>query len=135
VWASEHLRPCARREDASGVPQPFRALFLQARTISSPYQQSASTYVSVSRPVRIFPVPIDFCRIAILFCFQCGSESDKLNIQDIEGFELSVEHGSAFEAKPSVQHGGVDPAEVGVELRGAVVQVGEAGAWAYETTF
>jgi len=56
-----------------------------------------------------------------------------LNIQDIKRFELPAEYAPALEAKPLVQHGGVNTAEVGVELRGSVVQIGEAGTWAYET--
>lgn len=64
-----------------------------------------------------------------------GNELDKLNIQDIKRFKLSAEYGPAFEAKPLVQHGSVDSAEVGVELWGAIIKIGETGAWAYETTF
>jgi len=116
-----------------------------SKTISTLYQQPTLTSTSVSYPVRIFPAPIGFRRIAIFFpepvrpypsvCFQCGNESDKLRIQDIEQFKLSAENDPAIEAKPSVQNGGVDPAEVGVELQGAVIQISKAGVWAYKTTF
>jgi hypothetical protein len=57
---------------------------------------------------------------------------DKLDIEDIERFEPFVEDGSAFKAKPFLQHGGVDTSEIGVEFRCTVIQIGEAGAWTYK---
>ena len=57
------------------------------------------------------------------------------SVEDIEPFELSAEHGPAFEAEPPIQHGGIDPAEVGMEFQAAVIQIGETGARAYEAAF
>jgi len=62
-------------------------------------------------------------------------QSDKLDIEDIERFELFVEYGSAFKAEPSLQHGSVDPAEVGMEFRSTIIQIGEAWARTYKPPF
>ena len=64
-----------------------------------------------------------------------ANDSDKSNVQDIEQFELSVEYGSAFEAKPPVQHGCVHPAEVDGKFQGAVVQISKTGMCSEETFF
>lgn len=55
-----------------------------------------------------------------------GFGTERSCLQDIERFEGPVEHDLAVEAEPSVQHGGVDLPEVGMELQGVVVQVREA---------
>ena len=52
---------------------------------------------------------------------------DKSGSQDIEWFELPIEHGSAVESEPLVQHSCIDSAEFDIELQRAVVQISEAG--------
>jgi hypothetical protein len=64
-----------------------------------------------------------------------GQRPGESNVQYVKRFVLFVEHGSAIEAKPSVQHSCVNAAKISVELQCVVVQIGEAGMRPDETAF
>ena len=58
---------------------------------------------------------------------EAGTPTERFSDQEVDGLERFAEDGLTAEAQPAFQQRGVDPAEIRVELRRVLVEVGQTG--------